>query len=59
MKQFSATNSHSMKIKVALLFGGNSAEHDISIISALQAGYALDKEKYEVYPIYLANNGEM
>ncbi len=59
MKQFSATNSHSMKIKVALLFGGNSAEHDISIISALQAGYALDKEKYEVYPIYLAKNGEM
>ena len=39
-----------MKIKVALLFGGKSAEHDISVISALQAYRHLNKDKYDVFP---------
>ena len=52
-------NNNSMKIKVALLFGGKSAEHDISVISALQAYRHLSKEKYEVYPIYITKDGEM
>lgn len=48
----------SMKIKVALLFGGKSAEHDISVISALQAYRHLNKDKYDVFPIYITKDGE-
>ena len=48
-----------MKIKVALLFGGKSAEHDISVISALQAYRHLNRDKYDVYPIYITKDGEM
>lgn len=51
--------SNLMKIKVALLFGGKSAEHDISVISALQAYRHLNKEKYDVFPIYITKDGEM
>ena len=51
--------SNSMKIKIALLFGGKSAEHDISVISALQAYRHLNRDKYEVYPIYITKDGEM
>ncbi len=48
-----------MKIKLALLFGGKSVEHEISIISALQAYASLDKEKYDIIPIYITKDGEM
>ena len=47
-----------MKIKVGVMFGGVSVEHEVSIISAVQAMHALNKDKYEVYPIYIDNNGE-
>ena len=40
-----------MKISIAVLFGGKSTEHEISIISALQAIENMDKEKYNIYPI--------
>ena len=42
-----------MKKKVAVFFGGKSCEHDISIITALQAMGQLDKSKYEVCPVYI------
>ena len=42
-----------MKINVAVLFGGKSVEHEISVISALQAAEYLDKEKYEIIPVYI------
>ena len=42
-----------MKLKLAVLFGGKSVEHEISVITALQAIAALDKEKYDVLPVYL------
>ncbi len=45
-----------MKIKVGVVFGGSSVEHEISVISALQAIDNIDKEKYEVVPIYIAKN---
>lgn len=45
-----------MKIKVAVLFGGESVEHEVSIISAKQAMEALDQEKYEVIPVYISKN---
>ena len=48
-----------MKIKVALIFGGKSAEHDISIISAIQAFNHIPADKYEAYPIYITKDGEM
>lgn len=45
-----------MKTKVAVLFGGCSTEHEVSIISGLQAFYALDREKYEVLPLYISKD---
>lgn len=48
-----------MKIKVALLFGGKSVEHEISVISALQAYANIDREKYDVIPVYITKNSEM
>ena len=42
-----------MKIKVGVIFGGESVEHEVSIISAMQAINKLDLEKYEVVPIYI------
>lgn len=48
-----------MKTKVAVLFGGHSTEHDVSIISGLQAFAALDREKYEVIPLYIAKDNRI
>ncbi len=45
-----------MKTKVAVLFGGKSVEHEVSIISALQAYHALDREKYEPVAVYLSKD---
>ncbi len=39
-----------------MLFGGNSVEHEVSIISGLQAFHALDREKYEPIPLYLTKD---
>lgn len=47
-----------MKIKVGVIFGGKSVEHEISIISAIQAMEYLNKDKYEVVPIYITKNNE-
>ena len=48
-----------MKIKVGVFFGGESVEHEISIITMNQAISSLNPEKYEVVPIYIAKNGVM
>ncbi|MGE5456545.1 MAG: D-alanine--D-alanine ligase family protein [Ignavibacteriales bacterium] len=45
-----------MKIKVGVLFGGVSVEHEVSIISAVQAMASMDEEKYEIIPIYMAKD---
>lgn len=45
-----------MKIKVGVIFGGESVEHEVSIISALQAINNIDKDKYDVVPIYIGKN---
>ena len=45
-----------MKIKVGVIFGGETVEHEVSIISALQAINNIDKEKYEVVPIYISKD---
>lgn len=47
-----------MKIKVGVIFGGESVEHEVSIISALQAMNKIDQEKYDVVPIYITKDRE-
>lgn len=47
-----------MKIKVGVLFGGKSVEHEISVISAIQAMQSLNRDKYDVIPIYITKNNE-
>lgn len=48
-----------MKIELAVLFGGRSVEHEVSVISALQAMENLNRKKYNVHPVYIAKTGEM
>lgn len=45
-----------MKLKLGVIFGGESVEHEISVISAIQAMKALDEEKYEIVPIYISKD---
>jgi len=45
-----------MKIKIGLFFGGNSTEHEVSIVSALQAVEFFDKTKYDIVPIYITKD---
>ena len=47
-----------MKIKVGVFFGGNSVEHEISVISALQAVRAMDREKYDIIPVYITRDNK-
>ena len=48
-----------MKIKLGVFFGGKSVEHEVSIITALQAIENMDKEKYDIVPIYIAKDNKM
>ncbi|MCH4285321.1 MULTISPECIES: D-alanine--D-alanine ligase family protein [Bacillota] len=48
-----------MKTNIVVAFGGESVEHEISILSAMQVMAALDKEKYEIIPLYIAKDGRM
>lgn len=45
-----------MKLNIGVIFGGKSVEHEISVITALQAMDNIDKEKYEVIPIYITKD---
>ncbi len=45
-----------MKLKVGVIFGGKSVEHEISIITALQAMDYIDTDYYEVVPIYITKD---
>lgn len=48
-----------LKIKVGVIFGGKSVEHEVSVITGLQACRNFDREKYEPIPIYLSKKGDM
>jgi len=48
----------SNKIKVGVVFGGRSAEHEVSLVSAESVMQALDREKYEVLPIGISPEGK-
>lgn len=46
------------KIRLAVIFGGMSTEHDVSIVSGISIIKNLNKEKYEIFPIYIDKNGK-
>lgn len=48
-----------MKIKLGVFFGGKSVEHEVSIITAIQAIENINKEKYDIIPVYIAKNNKM
>lgn len=48
-----------MKTTVGVFMGGISVEHEISVISAIQAIHAIDKQKYDVVPVYISKKGVM
>ena len=43
---------------LGIIFGSRAAEHDVSIISGLQALENADRKKYNAYPIYISRAGE-
>ena len=45
------------KIRVGILFGGRSGEHEVSLLSAASVFNAIDKSKYEVVPIGITKEG--
>ncbi|MFL1660534.1 D-alanine--D-alanine ligase [Staphylococcus epidermidis] len=46
------------KENICIVFGGKSAEHDVSILTAQNVLNAIDKERYQVDIIYITNDGE-
>lgn len=47
-----------MKTRVLFMYGGNSVEHEISILTALQAMENIDSSKYEAIPCYVSKQGD-
>lgn len=45
------------KIKLAVIFGGMSTEHDVSIVSGTSIIRNLDRQKYDIYPLYIDKQG--
>jgi D-alanine-D-alanine ligase len=45
------------KLRVGILFGGRSGEHEVSLLSAASVLQAIDKDKYEVVPIGITKDG--
>lgn len=46
-----------MKTRIGVFFGGRSTEHEISVISASQAMHAINRDKFEVIPVYISKEG--
>jgi D-alanine-D-alanine ligase len=44
--------------RIAVLFGGRSPEHDISVITGLQALRAIDQQRFEAFPVYVNPRGQ-
>jgi len=47
-----------MKKKVGVIFGGRSVEHEVSVITGQQVMENIDKDKFEVVPIYISKEGK-
>lgn len=58
LKAAEREKNYNMK-NVAVFFGGMSVEHEVSIISAVQAMNSMNREKYNILPIYITKSGEM
>src|SRR5580692_4653354 len=52
-----ARSEKTSKIRVGILFGGRSGEHEVSLLSAASVLNAIDKTKYEVVPIGITKDG--
>jgi D-alanine-D-alanine ligase len=50
-------NKMAKKLRVGILFGGRSGEHEVSLLSAASVLNAIDKNKYEVVPIGISKEG--
>ena len=48
-----------MKTRVAMMFGGKTVEHEVSVISGIQAIMAMDTDKYDVISVYLTKENDM
>ena len=48
-----------MKTKVAVMFGGKSVEHEVSIISGIQAIASMDTDRYDILPVHITKKNEM
>ncbi len=46
-----------MKTNVYILYGGKSVEHEVSLKSASAILNALDRNKFNVYPVYITKEG--
>ncbi|MGH2342913.1 D-alanine--D-alanine ligase family protein [Segnochrobactraceae bacterium EtOH-i3] len=46
------------RLRIAVLFGGRSAEHEVSVLSATNVMRALDPARYDVVPIFITRSGE-
>ncbi len=46
------------KLNIGIIFGGISTEHNVSIVSGTSVIENLDKEKYNIYPIYISKEGK-
>ena len=47
-----------MKTKIGLLYGGKSAEHKVSLQTALAVTKALDFNKFDIFPVYITVDGQ-
>ena len=47
-----------IKLRIAVLYGGTSAEHEVSVVSARSVLAAVDQDKYDVLPIAITKSGE-
>ena len=54
----SKIKNRKLKIRVGVIFGGRSAEHEVSLVSASSIIDAIDKKKYEIIPIGITPEGE-
>ena len=48
---------HEEKLRVGVLFGGRSGEHEVSLLSAASILKAIDRERYEVVPVGINKQG--
>lgn len=46
------------KLKLGVIFGGMSTENEVSCVSGVSVIKNLNKEKYDIYPIYIGKNGD-